>query len=392
MPAVALSALDIVVVALTAIILIYAITMLVQWLVAMIPDNIPFIGGWLKSTISHGVAAGQKAIRASVEFAANPLYNIFMYTVHDAVYLVWHIHTWMISAGDTISWIKTHDLPHAISGANAREKKDYAAARSYSWTTHKWAENYTRYKYAQSESHIGTAERTEKKDITAARAYTRSYSWQAHNWAKDYALYKFEQSEAHISAVQHTAKTDTVASETASKAYTYQLHKLAEHDIATNATKAHADAKAQAQHYATTATHSLTTDVTGAIAPVWSGIRDTVDGIEQELAGIPSDIATAVKAIPVAKPGTIAETTAATAALSLAAARYLKECGLPMCRNLSGFGNDLSKLVGIMGSAAFMAALFEGIRHPEQGAHDLEDGLGSYARGISNELTKLAGL
>lgn len=114
----------------------------------------------------------------------------------------------------------------------------------------------------------------------------------------------------------------------------------------------------------------ITTDVAGVAAAAWPDVIDAVDGAIDAAGTADADIVNALKAIPRAVPTDIAGVIAGTLDLSIAATRFLKDCGIPNCRNLSGIGNFLQDLLSDASLAALLAMLVEAIHDPEQAARD----------------------
>src|SRR5579859_7606004 len=95
-------------------------------------------------------------------------------------------------------------------------------------------------------------------------------------------------------------------------------------------------------------------------------LRTWVTGeIATTAAGIEGDIGTAVKGVE----NTLAPEIAAAAAVGAAAAATFKEwetkCGDPLCNNLSGFGNAISSLLGLVSDGALVALIAEAVSNPQ---------------------------
>lgn len=179
---------------------------------------------------------------------------------------------------------------------------------------------------------------------------------------------------------------------TTADAYATSLFNRVETDLANGI--------ATAQTYTQTALAGvagvITTDIDNAISGAISGIWADVDTATQAAIGVIGtdlpDIAAGLKAIPRAIPADIAGVSALTGATAWALSRYLEECGIPNCRNLSAVGRDLQDLFAIVGDASFLTFLLALIRDPGNAAATIDDAFGdAVSTGIS-EVRSLIGV
>lgn len=178
------------------------------------------------------------------------------------------------------------------------------------------------------------------------------------------------------------SEIDTAVSDAHSFATT--LFGVAETDIAR--------ALATAEQFTTTAIAGVAgisvTDIDHAITGALSGIYTDIDQAVTDVIDIAVpgdiDIIDALKALPAAIPVDIAGLAALTGITTLALTRYLRDCGIPNCTNLSQYGKDLQALLGIVGDASFLALLIELIDHPSDAAATFADTFGdAVSTGIS---------
>lgn len=163
------------------------------------------------------------------------------------------------------------------------------------------------------------------------------------------------------------------------------------------AAAATADALAQAETFATTAaaaaTGVLVTDLdkalAGAEAGVWTGVRDGVIAVEGVLGTDLPDIMAGIKAIPVDVPLDIAGAIAGAAAISIPMLKFMEQCGIPNCKNLSQLGRDLQALLGLVEDASFLALLIELIHSPGNAYQTIEDEFGSIITDTTSTMRSL---
>lgn len=130
-----------------------------------------------------------------------------------------------------------------------------------------------------------------------------------------------------------------------------------------------------------------------AVAAVaWPVITDEINALEGILATDLPDIGAAVRAIPRDIPGDLAATLAGVGALSIPMIRFLRECGVPNCRNLGSLGRDLQALLGLVEDVAFIGLITELITDPSGAARDIESTLGALATDTINGARTVLGV
>lgn len=146
-----------------------------------------------------------------------------------------------------------------------------------------------------------------------------------------------------------------------------------------------AAAVTQLEAYATTTTSNaigaLVTDIDNGITTSLAGIITDIGVAIPELEGIigtgDAAILDALKRIDWSIPGTITGVTSLAGVTALTLTRYLRDCGIPNCQNLSQLGNDLQAILGIVEDASFLEFLVELIHNPSGAAGIVQDTFGS---------------
>jgi hypothetical protein len=99
----------------------------------------------------------------------------------------------------------------------------------------------------------------------------------------------------------------------------------------------------------------LSTDIEHVIGP----LADAVDGAVAGAIGVAdggfTDITDWLGEIDLTKVVDVAGVAAVAVSTTAALAKYLEECGMPNCRNLSALGRDLQALFGLVEDSAFLA-------------------------------------
>lgn len=146
-----------------------------------------------------------------------------------------------------------------------------------------------------------------------------------------------------------------------------------------------ANALSTAEVFTSTAIHGIqgisSTDidniVAGALGAITTELPAAVTGAIDTAGDWGADVIEGLRDIPIGRIGSIAGIAALAGATTLSFARYLEECGIPNCRNLSQYGKDLQDLLGVVGDASFLALLVELIDHPGNAAATFNDTFGS---------------
>lgn len=155
-----------------------------------------------------------------------------------------------------------------------------------------------------------------------------------------------------------------------------------------------------AEQFATTAVAGVAgaiyTDIQQGIAGALGGIYTDVDTAISDLIGVigttDADVLAGVKAIPTAIPTDIAGVSVLAGATALTLARYLKDCGIPNCNNLSQYGKDLQGLLGLVEDASFLTFLVELVQHPADAPTVVADTFGSALTSTVGAFRSLVGV
>lgn len=151
-----------------------------------------------------------------------------------------------------------------------------------------------------------------------------------------------------------------------------------------------------ANQLATTLPQIITTDIDNTISGALAGIYTDIDVAITDVTGVigtgDADVLDALKRIPISIPLDLAGLVALTGAGTLTMLRYLKECGIPNCKNLSGLGNELQTLLGVVEDASFVGLLVELIHNPSGAADAVSNTFGAAINAGTSLSKELLGL
>lgn len=355
-----------------------------QWRVTIVnclDISIPFLGKVIAYAVDSLLTTAYAIIVYYLDRLVNPLYNAVLAPLYSISNMISAALAAVQPMGTLLAKTVITTIPAAATHAMA------------------YSLNLTDYLQSQLVANVNALSARIAATLAAAEAYTEtrvSAVIGVINYVQAnviaFATAEFNQAVALI----HSAEANLLASinyvYTQTVSYAYQQGQAAiayAEGVAATAARDTAHALAAAESYATTAATqiagALITDVqTGvaiAVDGVWPQIDAGVIAVEGVIATDLPDIGALLKAVPRAVPGDIAGALAGVTALSLPMLKYLEQCGIPNCRNLSQLGRDLQALLGLVEDAAFLALIIELIREPEQAAATVEDTFGGILSG-----------
>jgi hypothetical protein len=369
MPVVAVGAIGAVVAALLALLILYGISALARVVGNLAPDwSIPGLG----NIRTHIVGAAQAALRGTAHFL-------------DA------------AAGAAAGWVLApwHVIRVFMDKVASLANQTYfLGVRLWHYTQHVYNLAIA-YAAAKALAGIHFAEHVYNLAIAYAAARALAgihFAEHVYNLAIAYAA-------AKALAVTHFAQHVYNAAIAYAAAKALAVTHFAQHVY--NVTHAEiADALAIAKHYAgavalstaTTVVGIFSTDLGKVAAAEWVKITDEVAALEGVIATDLPDIGALARAIPRAVPIELADVLAGGLAVDRLALRYLRECGIPNCKNLGGFGRLLQDLIGAVETGAILVLIEEAARHPEATAHLVDELIGGPVREAAHTFRSLAGV
>lgn len=352
MPVVAVGAIGAVVAALLALLVLYGIAVLARSVGNLVPNwHIPGLGN-IRSFVIGAANSAIHALTGWLENAVGAAANF--------VLAPWHVMSQLY--GKIVSLLNSLYATLVNLYSYARHIYDLAAA--YAHKLYDTAIGYALTLYHQSLAYAARLAGLGKVFahglyILALAAITEAYA-AATAWAtKLYGLALHASADAYSAATAYAAKLYDLASAESLRLY-HQALRYAEAVAATSATAA---------------VGVLATDIVHVGQVEWVKIRDEVKALEGVLAADLPDIGAAVRAIDTDLPLDVAAVITGVLAIDIPVLRFLRECGVPNCKNLGKFGRDLTGLFGVVEGAALLAFLAAMIRDPHGAAAETVDTL-----------------
>lgn len=133
-------------------------------------------------------------------------------------------------------------------------------------------------------------------------------------------------------------------------------------------------------------------DVAAIEAAAWPDVIGAVDGVIGAISTDFPDIRALWQAIPRDIPTTVPLAIAGIGALALPLVKYMEDCGVPLCNNLHDFSGLIGGLGQLIGDAGLLALLVEAVRDPSGTARTVEDLIGGAVHATADALTSALGI
>lgn len=228
---------------------------------------------------------------------------------------------------------------------------------------------------------------TERAFASAAVAAANQYTLNLANYLQGQFAAGLATLQSVVAAGLAAEHTFTLDAYNAAVNFTDTAYNAATHYSDQLAAAAAADlaaAVATTESYAlTTATEAvgvlatdLDNEVTASLTAIWPDIATVIPELEGVIGTGDADILDALGRIDWTIPANLAGVASLAGVSALTLARYLKDCGIPNCQNLSQFGRDLQAAIAVVDDVAFIAFLLELIHDPAAAADLVESSVG----------------
>lgn len=126
-----------------------------------------------------------------------------------------------------------------------------------------------------------------------------------------------------------------------------------------------------------------------AIDRVWPGILDVIDSLALAIPESVAAVLAKIGALPRVIPRDIGAQIGILAAVGAVALDWVSRCGMPMCRNLFRFGDEVAALDEEIMIAALLSVIATAVRDPRDVAGDVISVLGSDVNGVAHDFTNI---
>lgn len=365
---------------------------LIAWLISKFGSYIPLIGPWMAAKAVEFFTSAVAYLQSSLEGALWALSNVVSTMVIVVTWPFAKVQEFSLAVANGFWWVKYVWVPYYLGLAYQQINVALGLAYNYSLTL---ANNLI-------------------ADILEVRQQALTYTEQALALAYQYTASSLQAAYSNALSLYYsaTAYAYQLASQVLSQ--TYGLYQTLGVDILNLRTEVYASIATTAfalenelstleqrvlaliEQYAAAAEKDAITAVdlaaAGSLTALWPGLITDVDGILSEIPQELTDLRDELASIPRALPFGLVDALTGLGALALPMLRYLKECGVPMCRDLHG----LSDLLGALGSATVDAALVgiivEAAHDPAAAAREINDVAGPVIREAERLFRDLIGV
>lgn len=368
-----IAALPIAIAAVLAALLVYALLTFGKALVSIIPTSgFPGIK-FVHNAVQYGVNTAANA----VDYLLAPLMinavNLVLAPVYMFERLIGSIESALAETASTIGWILTSKLPALLANAWSYTNTLVNALQSYvDALVHRINANLSTLYYRALAYADAAAAAVKAYAVSGIAALSRDLSilyYRALAYADAAAATVRAYAASGFAAVQRDLSVIYARATAYADAKVAALLGHVEQEVAAGVTAATTAAAQAAGVIATDIDHAAAS----AIAATWPDVIAGVQGAEGAIEGGLDDILAGLKGIDLTLPKDLAGVTAFTGALAIPMLRYLEQCGIPNCRNLSQLGRDLQALLGLVEDAAFLALIVGLISDPHGTAETLDN-------------------
>jgi len=361
--------------AILAIIIILAVVG-IGYLITKFGGQIPLVGAWLAGrayAVIQSVVAKERKFYESMLWAATNVINAIILFISYIPERIWYTAGWTTI---TIEWIVRTYIPHAIQGVVDLAWRLRQDALNYAASLYHRAIDYVNVEISHAGAYaLGLYHRTIDY-VNVEISHAGAYALGLYHRAIDYVNVEISHAGAYALGLVRSLAMDIA------NIQAHILAIMADVALAINAKIAALESKLTAliEQYASIAIHDAIRAVdiaaSGALAGIWPILVTDVDTLVTEIPDALSDLRDLVARIPRAIPGDLADALAGLGVMALPMLRYLVECGIPLCRNLSGLSGLLDDLLSDAVDIALVALLGQAARHPSQAARDILDAIG----------------
>lgn len=391
MPFVALAGIGVIGEALIALGILAAVV-LIGYLVEKFGSYIPVIGGWLASKARDFLSWSVSQLSGTFNGALWALSNLVSIVVVVFTFPFANIQRFTSATAGAFWWLKYAALPNvlniALTAVNqalwsayayTQQVRDtiYGVINSTQWTIYAWAQTQL------------------------SNVLSQAYAWAQAGYS--YTLTMFYNSIAYIqqaiAPIEALVKT-VLAIEAWDIAdvrhYVDATESLIVGQIEHDLTALEHRLVALIESYVAAAEKDVLWAVdligVGSLTSVWPEIVSDVDGILGEIPQELIDIREQLARIPRAIPAGLLGALAALGALAVPLLRYLKDCGVPMCRDLHGLSDLLGALTEGATDAALLAMVVSAVHDPKGTANEMDAVFGPVARDAVDLVKNMIGV
>lgn len=377
--------------AILAVLILYGTSIFAKAVAGLIPSNIPIIGRLHAIVLAIGAVA-EAALSWIMADAIGPVFSFVIKPVLVIEQWIESVQNLARTVASSWSWLLNSAIPSVIAKLERYVIGKVNVVRAYALALYRDAQKYAAglvraaraYSLALYHDAIGAIGRAEN----AAKAYAAAIlATEAHKLEASIVA-----ARTYAAGLTNAARADLGKAIAGVDAEVHKIVSITVPDVSHAVAVGVQQAEAYANTAATAAVGAITTDVGHSVAAVFDGLIDDVKGLEGVIGTDLPDIGAAIRAIPRVVPTDLAGSMALSLGLAIPAIRFMEECGIPNCRNLSKIGRDLQSLFGAIEDAGFLALIGYMVSDPSGAADEAKNVLGPIASDLVGGARNLIGV
>lgn len=372
MPVVALGAADVLIIGIVAALLVFGLVLLFEFLSRTL-STVPTVGPWIGAHILPLAVSTRTRMMSLLSSALTPLNGWVLTQVSRGLdWVSQSVHLGNAITG-TLGNIVTVQIPRVWSRAQAFTLSHVAAAVTQ-------AQSAVSALSGQVAAQLSALQVRTRGWVDAAEARAaRDTAALARQTFRDITAAETTAAAAAADAVTHADRLFTIAETQATRALQAAAATLAgeiliaKSDARSLFAAAEADLAKAVQDVEPYVLTVIDGQAAQAVTGVWSDLTDAAAGAVDAAQGGLSDVTDLLKSLPREVPASLAGVIAGLGVSTLAVTRYVEECGIPNCRNLSDLGRFFAGLLSAAEDAALLALLVEAVTDPAKAARTISD-------------------
>lgn len=391
MPIAALAGLGAVVDAILAVVVLLAIIG-IAYLVERFGQYIPLIGGWLAAQAVKFMQAAQSGLAYFYKAELWALNTVVDAVVVGVTYPLGKVLDLANVSVNALYWLRNVYVPlwtnYAINFANQVATLAYGYAATLYNQAIQFADQVALAAYAYALALYNQAIAYASAVLQAGYGFTIA--------VRNELLSDLGSLEAGIGADLAALGTFVGAEFALAEQYAQGLVQAAVGALESEIATVEARLTALIQAYVAAAEKDVITMVDGAaviaLTDIWPELATDIDAILHDIPQELTDLRDELASIPRVIPAGLLEALAALGALSIPLLRYLRECGIPMCKNLHGLSDLFDDLLSAGTDLALLDLVATAAHSPRQAAALIMDTLAPIAHDAATLTRELIGV
>lgn len=391
MPFVALAGIGVIGEALVALGILAGVA-LIAYLVSKFGSYIPVIGNWLATQSNAFLAWSISSLSSAYSGALWALSNLVGIVVICVTYPFAKVRDFSTATAGALWWVKFVLVPNTANALIGLSNAYLQRAFDYAYTIYQWSVTFSNQVLAVALSSMTTLYWQAIAFATSVANTAYAFSLALYNQMLAYANAVLANAYAYAAAIFYQLAGSIASLDANLRA----LLGLAVQSLESQIIAVEQRLTALIQAYVAAAEKDIITIVDGAavvsLQDIWPNLITDVDGILAEIPQELIDIRDQIATIPRAIPQSLLDALTGLGTLAIPLLRYLKECGVPMCRDLHGLSDLFGGLNSLETDAALFGLIALAAHDPKGAAQSIVDIAGPVVRDAETLFKDLIGV